>query len=669
MPKVTIPKPARALGRALRDRVQDRVWNIQDDMFRGYEDRKWGKGYNVREHPSLFSRIVYLLQSQMRETHLDLYAEKLELGEPILPANPWWVRKFLHRETVPELWMDRKLFRGRQIPTVKYTLSSVVPAPEDTMTQEEFKKLSKLPYSMYDPSAVEAKKDTKKSEEDQVLLKVPKTKEIDPLEKPYEPLGAKEYVKPYLPVEVKMLVPETLDSCVVKQESECDERSVWSDDSDDEDDAPALLPSAKHSTNTAPIRPPRPTQLLFEDDSDSDCSSYPTTPEVGFTRAVGEVSNYPGLITMASIENFLKDIKNPSVPVIKIIDDDTPSSDISSADVNSDSPALAYGVPPSPVLSCYPVIAFENRYSTVARFVDLYDSPPLGTPPLSPAPIPISLSPILPLGSYLQLPVPGSTRSRDSSTRGSNLGNSGTVFKLGAAPKGRAGRRKGLAQVKVNGDGVAKDVGMGREGLKKRQGSGLGFSGMALGGIQEMEESEEVVTNNFNTSKLVTEQAALSPDSCDTFPGKPQALQSASSRLPSGVIPGPRGSRTSAIVPSRARSGSSCSQAPSAHISRPTLPSAPLPRFSFSKSGTSRSGLTTKPEAVEKKTSLRDQVTRSSSSLPHGGVLPLTRSASSRSRIALTKDSKPSPTFGTRSSSMPLGPRSIALTSNQVSNR
>lgn len=259
------------------------------------------------------------------------------------------------------------------------------------------------------------------------------------------------------------------DSVVLHSEQSPDSKcsSCYSDSRDDS----SIL-------DTPPLSPDSPSTAVHDDDS-SVYSSSPTTPDI------------------AAFDDAIC-----AIPEIRIVE---PTSPDRIKDVYNIPKAAIYGFRPSPLpdSTSSPILAFNYCSSTITSIVD--DCNPLfDTPPLSPAPIPINLSPTLSPASYLQLPMDMSRASRKRAKVASDLANKGTMFNLAKLPN-----RRPLIFSTGEG-GVAQNVGIGREGVKKTKDerrSGLGLSGLPLGGIQELEELEEPEEDDERVTARANEQA------------------------------------------------------------------------------------------------------------------------------------------------------------------
>ncbi|KAI0702459.1 hypothetical protein BC835DRAFT_69240 [Cytidiella melzeri] len=460
--KVSIAQPCRAFGHAVREKVHD----VQDELLWKYED--WKEEREDKWRASHMNEAI---------ANLQLLGNEINGLRPMRkhdePRNPWWVRRFLERKPEPTLQIpeirvwgpgeeppassNTEPGQGKVRPSVAIDATLEELMEDHSLTEEGYDELCRKPWTLYVPAS-ETKQATEGDEAKAEVVKdeMPQVVSVD------DKLGAEIIVG--CDEAAKLDVPSHHD-----QDLQCDERSTWSDDSDDEADilTSLHLQSTPDLGVALPPRPHRPLSLVLENDCLSVDSCSPVTPSMVYFDSGAELT----------------------CPIIQVIE---PTSPERVAGAYTQSPVISYGVPPSsPIKSTSsPAVAFHNRFSTVSSIVNMYDSP-LSTPSLSPAPIPIALSPTLPSTCYLQLPIPMSPGTSGKSPRNaSSLGNSGTRFKLGAPPKGRARSR---SPVCMDQGGVARGIGMGREGVNKirEKGLGLGFSGMALSGIQEMEESEE----------------------------------------------------------------------------------------------------------------------------------------------------------------------------------
>ena len=184
-----------------------------------------------------------------------------------------------------------------------------------------------------------------------------------------------------------------------------------------------------------------------------------------------------------------------------------------------------------------------------------------------------------------------SRASRKRAKVASDLANKGTMFNLAKLPN-----RRPLI-FSAGESGVAQNVGIGREGVKKardKRRSGLGLSGLPLGGIQELEESEEdneqvtaranehgppsiIPAQETDTGYSVTDGTATGCDqNPDIFAPEPPIRQS------NGVEHRALDDRP---VTTSVRTSASSRRAPLL----PFKLSGPRPRFSFSKTLSSNS--------------------------------------------------------------------------------
>ncbi|KAI0086306.1 hypothetical protein BDY19DRAFT_995916 [Irpex rosettiformis] len=443
--KVSLTMPARSFGSSIREKVHD----MQGGVLRKVEDRT-----GTRE-------------TKVQAIHVPNVTVNLQAPSKIHDSRP--TRN--HRETRIPSWVQRLLKwkpeQGLPIPEIRIWGPGEEPPSSneqqqvrseptlrvDCTTKElmeyygiddaAIEAICKKPWTIYKPEPRSREKRT--DEKDQ--------EEGDTSKKGVQASG-------------------TLDATVIPSSSylalPCESAAPHHEERPDSERF-SLLGGYKGDSSvltTPPLSPDPPSMVLDDGDNSSDGSCSPSTPDAAtFNDAVS------------------------SVPEIRIIEPSSPER-ISHVDTSSITDAIIYGIlPPSPsAIHSSPSVTFKYCYPDITSLANICHSPPLNTPPLSSARIPISLSPTLSPACYLQLPPDMSRASKKRAKALSSLENTGTMFKLAALP-----RRRPLIFAPSEG-GIAQSVGMGREGVKKTKDKvhhGLGLSGMPLGGIQEVEESEE----------------------------------------------------------------------------------------------------------------------------------------------------------------------------------